>query len=118
MRRLLQGDVGAGKTIVATYALVRAVESGGQGALMAPTEVLVDQHGAGMIAYISHEHSVNMAGGQPISMANMKAVYAVAQRYGSRVILDATRIAENAWFIQQREEGFGPAAPPHGWDPR
>jgi ATP-dependent DNA helicase RecG len=46
MRRLLQGDVGAGKTIVALYALLRAVESGYQGALMAPTETLAEQHAA------------------------------------------------------------------------
>ncbi len=44
MLRLLQGDVGSGKTLVAVYALLRAVEAGGQAALMAPTEVLVDQH--------------------------------------------------------------------------
>lgn len=44
MLRLLQGDVGSGKTMVAVYALLRAVESGGQAALMAPTEVLADQH--------------------------------------------------------------------------
>ena len=44
MRRLLQGDVGSGKTAVAAHALVRAVESGGQGALMAPTETLATQH--------------------------------------------------------------------------
>jgi ATP-dependent DNA helicase RecG len=44
MQRLLQGDVGSGKTVVALYALLRAVESGRQGALMAPTETLVEQH--------------------------------------------------------------------------
>jgi ATP-dependent DNA helicase RecG len=44
MQRLLQGDVGAGKTVVALYALLRAVESGRQGALMAPTETLAEQH--------------------------------------------------------------------------
>jgi ATP-dependent DNA helicase RecG len=44
MQRLLQGDVGSGKTVVALYALLRAVESGRQGALMAPTEVLAEQH--------------------------------------------------------------------------
>ncbi|HEX7082729.1 MAG TPA: ATP-dependent DNA helicase RecG [Gaiellaceae bacterium] len=44
MRRLLQGDVGSGKTVVALYALLRAVESGRQGALMAPTETLAEQH--------------------------------------------------------------------------
>ena len=44
MQRLLQGDVGSGKTVVALYALLRAVENGHQGALMAPTETLAEQH--------------------------------------------------------------------------
>ncbi len=44
MQRLLQGDVGSGKTVVALYALLRAVESSRQGALMAPTETLAEQH--------------------------------------------------------------------------
>ena len=44
MQRLLQGDVGSGKTVVALYALLRAVEDGRQGALMAPTETLAEQH--------------------------------------------------------------------------
>ena len=44
MQRLLQGDVGSGKTVVALYALLRAVEAGRRGALMAPTETLAEQH--------------------------------------------------------------------------
>ncbi|MCB0050273.1 MAG: tyrosine phenol-lyase, partial [Caldilinea sp.] len=48
----------------------------------------------------------NMAGGQPVSMANVAAVRALCDRYGIRLYLDATRLAENAWFIQQREEGY------------
>src|SRR4029079_4570869 len=44
MQRLLMGEVGSGKTVVAVYAMLRAVESGGQGALMAPTETLAEQH--------------------------------------------------------------------------
>src|SRR5213075_964906 len=44
MQRLLQGDVGSGKTVVALYALLRAVENERQGALMAPTETLAEQH--------------------------------------------------------------------------
>ncbi|MEK6537347.1 MAG: DEAD/DEAH box helicase [Actinomycetota bacterium] len=44
MQRLLQGDVGSGKTVVAVYAMLRAVEDGRQAALMAPTEVLAEQH--------------------------------------------------------------------------
>lgn len=44
MNRLLQGDVGAGKTVVFFFALLQAVEAGAQGALMAPTEILAEQH--------------------------------------------------------------------------
>ena len=44
MHRLLQGDVGSGKTVVALTALLAAVQAGNQGALMAPTEVLAEQH--------------------------------------------------------------------------
>jgi ATP-dependent DNA helicase RecG len=50
MQRLLQGDVGSGKTAVAVHALLRAVEHGGQGALMAPTETLATQHLLGISA--------------------------------------------------------------------
>ena len=44
MNRLLQGDVGSGKTVVAFVSLLVAIEAGGQGVLMAPTEILVQQH--------------------------------------------------------------------------
>ena len=53
MRRLLHGDVGSGKTMVAAYCLLRAVEQGGQAALMAPTEVLADQHYLGLSAQLA-----------------------------------------------------------------
>lgn len=52
MHRLLQGDVGSGKTLVAVHALLVAVQSGHQGALMAPTEVLAEQHHAGVTAML------------------------------------------------------------------
>jgi ATP-dependent DNA helicase RecG len=52
MHRLLQGDVGSGKTVVAVAALLTAVEGGHQGALMAPTEVLAEQHHAGVSALL------------------------------------------------------------------
>ena len=52
MHRLLQGDVGSGKTLVAVHALLVAVQGGHQGALMAPTEVLAEQHHAGVTALL------------------------------------------------------------------
>lgn len=60
----------------------------------------------GRVPYVSAAATVNMAGGQPISLANLRAVRELANRYNVKVILDATRIAENAWFIQQREPGY------------
>lgn len=67
---------------------------------------LIARVGAKNIPYISVAATVNMAGGQPISMENIRMVSELARQHGIRVILDATRAIENAWFIQQREAGF------------
>jgi tyrosine phenol-lyase len=69
-------------------------------------EAVIQRVGAAKIPYVSLAGTVNMAGGQPVSMANVKALRALCDRYGIRLYLDATRMAENAWFIQQREEGY------------
>jgi tyrosine phenol-lyase len=63
-------------------------------------------HGPRHIAYVHLEGCVNMAGGQPFSMENLKAVRALTQKYGITLTLDATRVVENAYFIQQREPGY------------
>ncbi len=68
---------------------------------------LVDEKGAESIAYLSIAPCVNMAGGQPLSMANLREVAAWAKKYKLPIIFDATRALENAYFIQQREKGYG-----------
>ncbi len=73
---------------------------------LAKLEALVDEHGSEQIAYVSFEHCVNMAGGQPASMDNMKAVYAWCQARGIPVIFDATRCVENARMIQSRDPRY------------
>jgi tyrosine phenol-lyase len=67
---------------------------------------LIDEVGADKIPYVSIAGTVNMAGGQPISMANVKAVRELCDKHGIKVYLDATRMAENAYFIQEREDGY------------
>ena len=67
---------------------------------------VVDEHGADRVAYVSLETNVNMAGGQPASLANIKDVYAYCSTRNIPVMLDATRALENAYFIQQREAGY------------
>jgi len=73
---------------------------------IAKLEKLVAGHGAVNIAYVSLAATVNMAGGQPVSMANVKAVHAFCRGHGIRLFLDATRLVENAFFIQEREPGY------------
>ncbi len=69
-------------------------------------ERLVKKYGAKKIPYVSIATSVNMAGGQPISMKNLKELRAYTKKLGIRIIHDMTRVAENAYFIQQREKGY------------
>jgi tyrosine phenol-lyase len=68
-------------------------------------ERLVQEVGASRVPYLSVAATVNMAGGQPISLASLRETAAFADRHGIRLVLDATRAVENAWFIQQREPG-------------
>ncbi len=67
---------------------------------------LIDEVGSDKIPYISVETNVNMAGGQPLSMANLKATADLCHQNGILVMLDATRALENAWFIKEREAGY------------
>jgi tyrosine phenol-lyase len=69
-------------------------------------QALIEKHGAENIAYISVAGTVNMAGGQPVSMANIKSLRALCDKHGVKIYLDATRMMENAYFIQQREQGY------------
>ncbi|MHA1568301.1 MAG: tyrosine phenol-lyase [Alphaproteobacteria bacterium] len=66
----------------------------------------VDKVGADKIPYISFEGCVNMAGGPPVSMQNFREVYELCRPRGIKVMFDATRMVENAWFIKQREQGY------------
>jgi tyrosine phenol-lyase len=69
-------------------------------------QALIDRVGADRIPYLSLETNVNMAGGQPCSMANIKAVGQLCHTHGIPVFLDATRAVENSFFIKEREPGF------------
>ena len=67
---------------------------------------LVQEVGADHVPYISLEGNVNMAGGQPFSMANLRELHAYCREKNIPIMLDATRTIENAWFIREREEGY------------
>ena len=73
---------------------------------LAKLEALIALVGAAKIPYVSLAATVNMAGGQPVSMANLRELRALCDRHGIRLFLDATRLVENAFFIQEREEGY------------
>lgn len=74
---------------------------------LAKMEQLIAQVGAERIPYVSLEANVNMAGGQPVSMANARALSELCRKHGIPIMLDATRAVENAFFIKEREEGYG-----------
>ncbi|MBC8589725.1 tyrosine phenol-lyase [Wansuia hejianensis] len=69
-------------------------------------EKLIEEKGAENIAYVCLAVTVNLAGGQPVSMANMKAVRELTKKHGIKVFYDATRCVENAYFIKEQEEGY------------
>ncbi|GMV77186.1 MAG: tryptophanase [Chitinophagaceae bacterium] len=69
-------------------------------------DTLVKKVGASKISYICVASNVNMAGGQPISLANLKELRKYTKKHGIKIIHDMTRVAENAYFIQQREKGY------------
>ena len=69
-------------------------------------ETLIKKVGAKKIPYVSMAGPVNMAGGQPFSMQNLKEVYSLTKKYGVKLWFDATRATENAYFIKLREKGY------------
>ena len=73
---------------------------------IAKLDALVNRVGAEKIPYVCIATCVNMAGGQPISLANLKDVRAWCDKHGVKLVHDMTRVAENAHFIQRREEGY------------
>ena len=73
---------------------------------LAKLDGLVRDVGADRVPYISLEGNVNMAGGQPFSMANLRELHDYCRQHDIQIMLDATRTMENAWFIREREEGY------------
>ena len=69
-------------------------------------ECLIKEKGAENIAYVCLAVTVNLAGGQPVSMQNMKAVRELTKKHGIKVFYDATRCVENAYFIKEQEKGY------------
>lgn len=69
-------------------------------------QALIDEYGAEKIAYICVAITVNLAGGQPVSMQNLRETSELCKKHGIKIFMDATRCVENAYFIKEREPGF------------
>ena len=78
---------------------------------VAALEALIERVGRERIPLIMLTVTNNSGGGQPVSMANVRAVSAVCKTHGIPLYFDACRFAENAWFIKLREEGYASKTP-------
>jgi tyrosine phenol-lyase len=67
---------------------------------------VIEKYGAENIPYVNVACTVNLAGGQPVSMTNLRAVRELCSMFGILMWCDATRAVENAWFIKEREHGY------------
>lgn len=67
---------------------------------------LIEEVGAENIPYICVAVTVNMAGGQPVSMENIKKIKELSEKHDIKVMSDATRCVENAYYIKEREDGY------------
>jgi len=73
---------------------------------LAKLKNLIQENGAEKIPFVYVEMNCNMSGGQPVSIANMRQVSNLCKENGIKLVFDATRSSENAFFIKQREPGY------------
>jgi len=69
-------------------------------------QAYIDEYGLEKIAFVNVELNVNMSGGQPVSMQNLRELREFCNEYNLKIIFDATRSSENAYFIREREKGY------------